>query len=147
MNSLWSVGVVVSIVVWCLIGLSVHMTSTPPYEPLGGDTATRVVPYMGEVIVTRNFRITRAVPMIVARSAVSGVCEKTPSRRPGCEIIELASGELNLEPGEYTISKPHTLLSSVKPGRWRLAFNIRWTGAFGIVYATQLPDLDIEVTP
>lgn len=113
----------------------------PPIELLGGDSVTPKVVRVRDVItVTRNFRATRNTSVYVTRTLVRGDCRKS------CEIVDLPSGELALEEGDYrNARREHYIPGLLQDGTWRLVFSIKWEDWLGRAHVLKLPELEIEV--
>lgn len=125
-----------------LIGMSFYEPPSPLVD-LGGDAiAPAAVKPLGRIEITRNFIILRSEPMRVSRRMIKGDC------RTSCEIVDLPSGSLLLDPGEYrNIRRDHLIPSFVAPGEWRVLVTIYWQDQLGRELHQNLAGLKLVVLP
>ncbi len=117
------------------------------YEPSSpvtnwrGDSVTPTVVKTGDKItVFRSFTGLISESISVTRSIVHGDCSKN------CDVVELPSGNILVEPGEFlNVAKDYILPTTLHPGIWVLRFYIHWQDRFGRTLSQALPELSIEV--
>lgn len=129
-----------AIALWA--GTTVFLLYAPvPFEDLGGDSISPQKVKAGETVaIIRNLRVIRDTPMRVTRSMIKGDCRRS------CEIIDLPSSVLTLQPGEYlNLRRDHIIPLLASPGMWRMAFAIHWEDNLGRGHHESLKDLSFEV--
>lgn len=114
-----------------------------PYQSYGVDYVEPTKIHAGDVIgIYRTFKIIRPETVNITRAMVRGDCTKT------CEILDLPSGSLTLEPGDYKdVRRDHIIPANITPGIWTLRFTVQWDSRLGIQQSMKLPLLQIEVAP
>lgn len=134
------IGLIVAFLAAVLLIFS-QWLSRPPLVAYGLDRVEPKVVRAGDQIsVYRTFRVTSTDVIAVSRSMVKGDCKIQ------CEIVDLYSGFLTLQPGEYVeLKREHIIPKHLDPGRWNLVFSIRWHNALGGTQSLVLPPLAIDV--
>lgn len=134
-------GTVFFIVAWGAMAVIWIRATPPPVELLGGDRVTPASIRPGGVVtIARNMRIVRSHPLTVTRSMIHGDCKKR------CEIIDLPTSLLTLDPGEYlNLERDHIIPALAGVGHWRLVFALRWQDRFGRETHQKMPELTIEI--
>ena len=111
-----------------------------PYVPTGGDSVDPVVSRAdGVVYVTRHYDVTRPATMRITRRLISGTCPVN------CDVIDLSSSELSLEPGSYARRRAHIIPHHIPPGRYVLKFDVIWQDRLGRDISAPMPPLEIEI--
>lgn len=113
----------------------------PPIVYHGGDAVIQKRIHAGSSFtVLRNFTV-REKGGVVTRRMVKGDC------KVGCSVIDLPTGVLFWEPGNYSTLREIKTPPEAAPGKWRLEFAVVFENYVGMNFTFPLPMLEIEVVP